>query len=140
MMSTSEEQTLDEQALRKPGFVAGCPVTLADSQVWYLPPPRLRFKPKFVDGTVTVAIAGAFGPGSEDDTAVLFGNVEADGAEFMRAKFAMAVRMLGENYSLRDEDFSRLIVLEVGDPASVERWKALGEAMRGETPKPAPAI
>ncbi len=55
---------LDEKALRKPGFSEGYRVTLADSQEWTLPKPKIRFKPKVVDGKVEVGGARRSAPSS----------------------------------------------------------------------------
>jgi hypothetical protein len=37
--------SLDEKALRRPDFVPGSPVTLADGQIWFLRRPVMRFVP-----------------------------------------------------------------------------------------------
>jgi|ERR1700722_15393036 hypothetical protein len=54
--------TLDEKSLRKPGFALGTKVTLADGQGWMLPKPKLRFKPKIINGRVEIS-GGPFGSG-----------------------------------------------------------------------------
>jgi hypothetical protein len=131
---------LDEKALRKPGFSEGPKVVLADGQAWTFPKPRLRFKPRIVDGKVEIGGGPSFGPEFDDQIDILFGVIDADPAERLRVKFEVAVRLLAANYDLRPNQFSALIVLEPGDPASDERWEQLCNAIMGIAPKPSPAI
>jgi hypothetical protein len=130
---------LDEKALRKPGFSEGYGVTLADGQEWALPKPKIRFKPKVVDGKVEVGGGPSFGPEFDQQLDILFGVVDVEPIERLRVKFEMAVRLLSANYDLRPEDFSELIVLEPDDPGSDERWEQLTRAIMGISPKPSPA-
>ncbi len=131
---------LDEQSLRKPGFSEGYKVTLADGQEWTLPKPRIRFKPRLVDGRVEVGGGPSFGPEFDDKFDILFGVTQADPVERLRVKFEVAVGLLGTNYNLEPEDFSELIVLEPDDPVSDERWEQLCNAIMGIAPKRSPAI
>ena len=131
---------LDEKSLRKPGFSEGTRVTLADGQEWTLPKPKIRFKPKIVDGKVEIGGGPSFGPEFDDKLDILFGVAEAEPAERLRVKFEVAVRLLAANYDLQPEHFAELIVLEPGDPVSDERWEQLCNAIMGIAPKPSPAI
>ncbi len=131
---------LDEKALRKPEFSEGISLTLADGQEWVLPKPRLRFKPRIVNGKVEIGGGSSFGPEFDDKFDVLFGIVDADPAERLRVKFEVAVRLLATNYHLQPDDFARLIILEPGEPESEERWDQLCDAIMGIAPKPSPAI
>ena len=130
---------LDEQKLRKPGFSEGYKVTLADGQEWTLPKPKIRFKPKIVDGKVEVAGGPSFGPEFDEQLDVLFGVVDVPPIERLRVKFEMAVRLLNANYDLKPEDFGELIVLQPDDQTSDERWEQLTRAIMGIAPKPSPA-
>jgi hypothetical protein len=130
----------DEAALRKPGFSEGYKVILADSQEWTLPKPKIRFKPKVVDGKVEVAGGPSFGPEFDAQLDILFGVVDVEPIERLRVKFEMAVRLLSANYDLKPEDFGELIVLEPDDAASDKRWEQLTRAIMGIAPKPSPAI
>jgi hypothetical protein len=131
---------LDEKSLRKPGFVEGIKVKLADGQEWMLPKPKLRFKPKIIDGRVEIGGGPSFGLEFEDKLDILFGVTDADPSERLRVKFEVAVRLLAANYNLEPDDFAELIVLEPGDAASDERWEQLSNAIMGIVPKPSPAI
>ena len=131
---------LDEKALRKAEFSEGHKVVLADGQEWTLPKPRIRFKPRIVDGKVEIGGGPSFGPEFDHKLDILFGIAEADPAERLRVKFEIAVRLLLANYELTPDNFAELIVLEPGDPESDDRWEQLGNAMMGIAPKPSPAI
>lgn len=131
---------LDERALRRETFSEGHKVALADGQEWTFPKPKMRFRPKVVDGKVDVDGGPSFGPEYDASLDVLFGVVDVEPIERLRVKFEMAVRLLGANYDLTPEDFASLIVLEPDDPASDERWEQLTRAIMGIAPKPSPAI
>jgi hypothetical protein len=132
--------TLDEKALRKPGFSEGYAVRLADGQEWTFPKPRIRFRPKIgPDGAVEVGGGPSFGPEFDQKLEVLYGVTEAEPIEQLRVKFEMAVRLLSANYELTAEQLGELIVLEPGDPASDERWDQLSRVLMGVAPKPLPA-
>jgi hypothetical protein len=126
---------LDEQSLRRPGFAQGFPVTMADNQTWWLPRPRMIFRPTFIDGKVGIGGGATFGPEFEGDMAILRRDVAVEPEEYLRAKFAMAVQLLVLNYDLKPDDLEDLVVLEPDDPASVERWDVLSGAMMGIAPK-----
>jgi hypothetical protein len=131
---------LDEKSRRKPGFSEGHAVTLADGQQWTLPKPRIRFRPRIVDGQVEIGGGPSFGPEFDAKLDILFGVADAEPAERLRVKFEVAVRLLLANYDLSADDLAALIVLEPGDPASDERWEQLCNAIMGIAPKPSPAI
>jgi hypothetical protein len=131
---------LDEKALRKATFQEGIMVRMADGQDWMLPKPRIRLKPRIVDGKVEIGGGPSFGPDFDDHLDILFGVSDADPAERLRIKFEVAVRLLAANYDLKPDDFAKLIILEPGDPASDERWEQLSSALMGNAPKPSPAI
>ncbi len=131
---------IDERARRKPGYSEGIKVTMADGQQWAIPKPRIRFKPRIVDGKVEIGGGPSFGPEFDDKLDVLFGVIEADPAERLRVKFEVVVRLLAANYDLNPDQFAELIVLEPGDPASDERWEQLSDAIMGIAPKLSPAI
>jgi hypothetical protein len=130
---------LNEQELRKPTFSEGHAVTLADGQKWTFPKPRIRLVPKFVNGKVEIGGGATFGPEYEDQLDALFGTRDVDPDERLRLQFEVAVRLLKSNYELRDEDISKLIVLELGDPVSDDRWEQLTDVLLGNAPKPSPA-
>jgi hypothetical protein len=64
---------IDERACRKPGYSEGIKVTMADGQQWAIPKPRIRFKPRIVDGKVEIGGGPSFGPEFDDKLDVLFG-------------------------------------------------------------------
>ena len=132
--------SLDEKSLRKLTFSEGLKVTLADGQEWTLPKPRIRFKPRIVDGRVEIGGGPSFGPEFDEKLDILFGITPGDPAERLRVKFEVAIRLLATNYDLEPDNFAELIVLEPGDPVSDDRWDQLCNAIMGIAPKPSPAI
>ena len=62
---------LDEKTLRKPGFIDGIKVTMADGNEWTLPRPKIRFKPRFVEGRVEVGGGPSFGPDFDEKLDIL---------------------------------------------------------------------
>jgi hypothetical protein len=130
---------LDEVGLRRPEFQEGYPVTLADGQLWHVPRPKFKFRPRFVDGKVEIGGGATYGPESSADLDILYGIVESTGSEFLRVKFSLAVRLLRVNYTLTDDDLVELLVMEPGDKASDARWEEISNALMGTPPKPLPA-
>jgi hypothetical protein len=110
--------SLEEKSLRKPGFVEGCKVRLADGQERTLPKPKLRFKPKIIDGRFEISGGPSFGPEFDDKLDILFGITDADPSERLRTKFELAVKLLAANYELEPDNFAELVVLEPGDRAT----------------------
>jgi hypothetical protein len=100
---------LDEQAYRRPDFVGGILIRLADGQSWSFPsavaPGAAR------DGATN---GGAFG----SDYAVLLEAVrEADDeTERLRAELALAIYLLARNYDLGPNDYQELLGWAPGSP------------------------
>ena len=130
---------LNEKALRKPSFSDGYKVTLADGQEWTLPKPRIRLKPRIVEGKVEVTGSPTFGPEFDEALDVLYGVKVVEPIEHLRVKFEMAVQLLSANYNLANEDLFDLIVFEPGNETSDKRWEQLSRAIMGIVPKPLPA-
>ena len=126
---------LDERALRKPEFSEGDWAELADGQRWNFPRPRLRFRPKFVDGKVDVGGGRTFGPEYDESLSLILGTKEAEPFEVVTAKFDMAIRLLRSNYNLSDDEVCDLLVLETEDPTSVGRFHAVSDILAGIAPK-----
>lgn len=131
---------IDEVARRKPEFEAGTQITLADGQQWWIPKPKFRFKPKFVDGKIEIGGGATFGPEHEAEVEIVFGVVDVPGDEFIRARFALTIGLLRANYELADDELSELLIWEINDAASDARWEGIRDALQGVAPKPSPAI
>ena len=132
--------SLDERALRKPGFSEGYGVVLADGQTWIFPKPRIRFRPKIgADGRVEVGGGPGFGPEYDQQIDVLYGMTEAEPIEQLRVRFEVAVRLLQSNYELTSDQLSELIVYEAEDEAAQDQWVQLSRVIMGISPKPSPA-
>jgi len=132
----------DEKSLRRAGFTEGSPVTLADGQAWTFPRPRLRLRPKIVDGG-RVEIAGdrTFGPEFDSKLDVLFSASDdgSGGWDRLAVEFELVVKLLLANYDLAPVDVEELLVMEPGEPSSDARWAELEDVVLGASPKPSPA-
>src|SRR4051794_33959106 len=107
----------DEEVLRRPDFLPGIPVRLADGQVWNLPKAPDRY-PRVADG-------GGLG---RDYEATVAGVLDAeDEAERRRAELALAISLLARNYDLRPADYQEILGGESGGPASAALQRALAE-------------
>lgn len=127
---------LNELELRKPGFQDGHKVKLTDNQEWTFPKAKFRFLPKVLpDGTVEVGGGPSFGPAEDKLLEILFGVIEADGFERLRAKFQMAVRLLLHNYDLQPVDFEQLLVVDPDSEENAAIWEQLTPVLTGSAPK-----
>lgn len=97
----------DEQALRRPTFVEGARVPLADGQTWSLPRRR----------------ADQADPEYDEMLKVVF---EAeDEAERLRSELALTIFLLSRNYQLTPEAYQELLDFPPGDPTLVELQQAV---------------
>ena len=98
---------LDELCLRRPDFLGGTPIRLADGQTWMFPVP-VRPNADPVDSLAGAESAIAlFGP---DYLHTLRAVTEAqDEAERMMAELALAIELLARNYRLSPEMFRELL-------------------------------
>ncbi len=126
---------LNERELRKPEWVEGFWVECADGQRWSFPRPKIRFKPRIVDGKVMVGGGATFGPEFDTNMDVLFGIVESEPVERLRVKFEIAVGLLRSNYNLSDDQVCDLVVLEPDSEDGDRRWAELTNVLAGESPK-----
>ncbi|HEX8203625.1 MAG TPA: hypothetical protein VF590_24325 [Isosphaeraceae bacterium] len=104
----------DEVALRRPDFLSGSPIALADGQQWTFPAPP----PRLVPGT-----AAGFGA---DYTATVAAIREAeDEVERLRAELALAICLLERNYDLGPAALFDLLGYPPGTPALTAAQKEL---------------
>jgi hypothetical protein len=133
---------LDETALRKPTFLGGEPITLADVQPWCFPKPCVVYRPRFGAPRVGGAKATDLGPDFDDAVAELDDlSREREPDEprpertFIDALFNLAAVMLRINYDLTDEMLSHLLEFRLDDEANQETWLAIVDVARGKAPK-----
>lgn len=108
---------LDEEALRRPGFRPGRPVTLADGQDWNLPCPEVVIVPTFEsDGTMGVEYRADLGPDFDRDLATLLGATTT--LDEAAALLRVGVDLLRINYDLAPADFPTLLRYRVGGEAT----------------------
>jgi hypothetical protein len=130
---------LDEEALRRPEFVRGVPIRLADGQDWQFPKPTIDLFPVVGQGG-QVAVGGA--PTFDvqyDELVEAFFRARALGpAEQLQALFALGVDLLARNYDLRPEDYRRLLRFHAGHEAYEAMWQGILDVALGAAPKASP--
>jgi hypothetical protein len=100
---------LDERTRRRPDFLPGSSLRLADDQLWTFPAPAARAR---------------FGP---DYPAAVAAVVEAkDRSRRSRAERTLAILLLCHNYDLSPTVLSGLLSYAPGDPALVQLQEAFG--------------
>lgn len=98
---------LDEQALRRPDFIEGEPVVLADGQAWQLRRPVVRFRPAENDTGFEVCLSLA-GSDSYGTLYQAYEDIEA-GPQLIRAQLAMGRALLLANYDLAPDQVASLL-------------------------------
>jgi hypothetical protein len=113
----------NERALRRPDFLPGLPIRLADGQCWTFPVPRASSgSPERV---APGELLGLFGDGYAPTLAAV---LEAeDESERLRAELALAIFLLGRNYDLSPAVFREILSFRPGDAALVEMQRAFHE-------------
>lgn len=132
---------LDEQALRKPGFVEGEAIVLWDGQTWHFPKPIvLGFFPRpSADGPGQFDLAAKFDLG--DDYEALIDRYVTEST--FTGLIAMAWSLLSRNYDLKPEDLGGLLFRVLKEDPRFEENEAMFDRVRdvcmGRAPKPSPA-
>jgi hypothetical protein len=125
-----------ESDCRRPDFVEGRPVALADGQEWVLPIPRVKVVPASnPDG---IRLASDLGP---EYDAILDRLVEAKSDwQWLAAHVAAARFLLLRNYQLAEADIEGLVQFDYGDSLHDELRRAVEAAATGrDGPKPGAA-
>jgi hypothetical protein len=122
---------LDEQALRRPGFLGGRPVTLADGQEWYVPVPEIFLCVSKVS-TDGFGFDFAFGGVPDAVFTQLIREFEiAEGLESIRAEMRMIAYAFDLNYSLDDEQAAQILRFPVGPGVESPARTAIRAALTG---------
>lgn len=121
-----------EKSRRRPEFVAGHPVTLADGQTWYLPSVPAKVFPLFDETGKYGGIGARSSFNDPEFDALMAAWMEATSryAEF-GALFGLAIYLLGRNYDLSPEDFQRLLVYHRDVPELAAWPRTVGEVCYG---------
>ena len=129
-------EKLNEQALRRPEFEDGAPVTLADGQEWRLPRPRVRLVPDESDMGFKVRVAC---PGDNGRFQELMDALDAatDGVDLMRAELAVGRHLLCLNYDLTPAQVADLLQFSYrdDDPEGMAIREAVMGVAFGNGPK-----
>lgn len=126
---------LDEAALRRPEFVEGEPIVLADGQEWTFPKPVLELYPiPGPDGRLRFeGLRRSFG---EDYDRKIDAFADSPPAESLNALLDLAVDLLDRNYTLQPADYGVLLCWRPGDEDNEAMWHAITEvAMGRDAPK-----
>jgi hypothetical protein len=97
----------DEQALRRPTFVEGARIPLADGQTWSLPERRADQADPEYDAMLRVVFE------AEDE------------AERLHSELALTIFLLARNYQLTPDLYQELLNFPPGDPALVAMQRAV---------------
>lgn len=126
-----EAPKLDELALRRPTFLGGVPVTLADGQDWTIPVPEMRLR---LDRTAPEGLQFCFGFGGEVDPE--FSRLrreyeDAEGLESLRIEMRLMDLSLSKNYELSDDAAATLLDFAVGKGIMDEAREAVLNVLWG---------
>ena len=114
---------LDEKSFRRPDFLPGTWVRMADGQVWSLPEVPGRSPSGMAeDGTSPGAEGAALGRDYEATVAVVLD--AEDQAEQIRAELALAIVLLASNYHLEPADYQELLGGESDSPVVAAMQRA----------------
>jgi hypothetical protein len=129
----SDNGRLDEKALRKPGFVEGESVVLADGQAWHIPRPTVWFVPS--DSGPGFEVRPDFGPEYQE---LIDDLISAPvGFAAISAELAIARFLLLRNYDLTLPQVQSLIRFRYAPGQDEDEAKAaiIAVAMGGIAPK-----
>jgi hypothetical protein len=100
---------VDEQSLRRPTFVEGARIPLANGQAWSFPD-----HPPYKGDVEHFAVLREIGESE-------------DGADLLRAELAFAIHLLRRNYDLSPANFRAILEFAPGDPALAEMQRRVHE-------------
>jgi len=100
---------VDEQALRRPSYVEGTRIRLADGQLWTFPD-----HPPYKEDLEHIAVLREVGEAE-------------DAADLLRAELALAIYLLSRNYHLTPKDFQEILEFASGDRALAEMQRSVHE-------------
>jgi len=136
---------IDEKTRRRPDFLDGVPVRLADGQEWVLPKPKARFAFSG-DGFSVQLSCGPVATDEDDVFGSLFttyqsviGRSDTTDMELIAVEMRFSAAILRRNYRLTDEELGRLLVFSYDpedEPYYSMRAAILAVATGRNAPKP----
>jgi hypothetical protein len=136
---------LNEVSLRRPGFVPGTPIRLADGQVWQFRRPRVRFVPAHHESGLAVFLTGlrdGFSGLLDRREEMLKPESESTLAELAEVELELGGRMLLANYDLTTEQLAEVLQFSYERHEDPEGWsirEAVMDVAEGNGPKPSTA-
>jgi hypothetical protein len=106
---------VDEQALRRPSYVEGTRIRLANGQVWTFPD-----HPPCAEDLEHIAVLREVGEAE-------------DASDRLRAELALAIYLLSRNYHLMPKDFQVILEFAPGDPVLAEMQRSVHEIATKQT-------
>lgn len=132
---------LNETELRRPDFREGCPVVLADGQVWSVPQPVVRWLPgRSKAGFRTVVSINE--QTSDYDELLTQWEDSTNSRGRINAIFGMAAKLLRANYDLTDDQIDEILVFGATpdiDPEPARIFEEMSNIALGNGPKPSAA-
>ncbi len=128
---------LDEAALRRPEWVEGVAIRLADGAEWHFPKPLFELFPVVAEnGSVELGGKPTFDAGYDDLLESYLASV--DPLDRVKALFALAVDLLKRNYTLAPADYQRLLRFHGPNTTHQATWAQIASVATGSSPKPSP--
>jgi hypothetical protein len=128
---------LNEVDCRKPDWQPGAEVVLSDGQVWHFPRPRVVYRMR-LDATTRIPALTVDATGQSPTYGEMLdrlSNTTGD-AEFLSLLTAMALELLGQNYTIPDDAVPDLFTFDPGSQVSGQRWNALADCVKGVSTYP----
>lgn len=128
----------NEASCRRDIFSQDVPVVLCDGQEWWLPKPRVVFRPTYGPNGYGTRMSSMWG---DDYYKLIQDLIDSNGKEFdhvLGAQFALCSELLLRNYNLTHEQIAELIYFDLNedpDPANVEMRQTLLRTAQGVGPK-----
>lgn len=114
---SSARLLIDEVGARRPDFVAGRRVAMADGQSWSLPCPEVSYVPKFDEARgVGLEAESSFGPDFERKVEAVRSAIST--RDEAAAAFALAIDLLRRNYDLGPDQYRELLGYRLGEPGA----------------------
>jgi hypothetical protein len=131
------EVPLSEATTRRPDFVEGIAIRLANGEAWHFPKPVIEFRLRLGDGKLSFPEQGRYGDGHMRDFGPEYWSLfeaacdAADGLDRLNAYATLAVALLRRNYDLTDTQVIALLPYCRTEEPNQEMWNSILEIAMG---------